>query len=166
MNLKKKLLPLVLFGTLSSIAQAKQPAAIDTYNNLDQETIALFTTSNGPMLGSAVRQKNNPDGQPSFCRRTNAIVPKPSYTYDCYYETLTGADAEQEYANAKGLELSVSFVSAATGSHVVGSSWKEKFIGTAQAAICVKTEPVVPHPRATYTCYATFLMGGAVSGGN
>ena len=170
MKSNKKLLLTLLLGSLASaasIAQAARLSAEEIYNNLSVELTVELRTEGGPLLGTSARQKNNPSGRPSFCRRTNPVVPNPVYSYACFYPTRTGAEAEALYSGSNAPELAATFRSAASGEIVVGSSWKEKNLGSAEAAICVKTEPVVPNPAATYTCYSTSGgIGGAVSGGN
>lgn len=167
---KKHLLvsTLGLLQMVASLAQASGPTAKEIYNGLSGEpSLVEFSSGGGVLVGASVSQKDNPAGRPSFCRSTHPVVPHPTYSYECFYSTRTGSEAEALYAGSNARELGALFRSASNGSILVGRDWKEKYLGSAEATICVKTAPVVPHPVATYTCYSNMGgIGGAVSGGN
>lgn len=157
MKLNKKLFLILALGSLPAsafAAQANEPTAEEIYNNLKDEFIVEFTATSNPILGTQVMQKNNPTGSPSFCRRTNQDVPFPIYSYECFYQTMTGKDAEALYSGSAALELEAAFRSTTGGWVQVGGTWKEKNIGSSDATICVKTELSVPFPVPAYTCYA------------
>ncbi len=142
---------LFLVQSASTMAtEATSPDSEKHYNSLKTKELSVQfrdPVTDAPVVGSSIFEKGTSEIK---CRKFGAVVPNPTYTYECYKKGHGEFSAEAKYAEMPVNEFRVIYSDAQTGRPRIGTKIFEK---SDDSYLCQKISAVVPNPVPWYACY-------------
>lgn len=97
------------------------------------------------LMGSTTSQRQYQD---EFCRKTGAVVPNPTYNYECWRKLSIGQQAYSQFNS-----INHTSGNAITIGNIVGVTNIEK-INPGRTLLCQKITAVYPNAPSSYYCYS------------